>query len=65
MALAMGLIGMRDIREDLRERLAVIEGRYADAMVTFQQEVETLHKQHQETIIALERERAAIKVPRV
>jgi hypothetical protein len=52
---------MRDIRYDLRERLASISGRYADELSKYDEKREALERLHRETIAALERERMAIE----
>jgi hypothetical protein len=52
---------MRDIRHDLRERLAALNGRYLDAMALYQAEREALDNGHRVTITALERERTAVE----
>jgi hypothetical protein len=52
---------MRDIRDDLRERLMALDGRHADAMVDYDQRLAALNKEHRETVAAIERERAALK----
>lgn len=52
---------MRDIRNDLRERLAAIDGRQCDEMIQYQDERERLDAAHQNSIALLERERAAVK----
>jgi hypothetical protein len=52
---------MRDIRSDLRERLAAVHGRYADEMANYTEKREELEKAHREAINSFERERAAIE----
>jgi hypothetical protein len=52
---------MRDIRTDLKERLAAVAGRYADAMVEYDRQREALEEAHSKTIAALDRERAALE----
>ena len=52
---------MRDIRNDLRERLANVNGRYADEMVKYDDEIQRLHESHREVLDSLDRERAALQ----
>jgi hypothetical protein len=51
---------MRDIRDDLRERLRSIDARYADEMAEYQEAISELTKKHREYVDALSRERAAV-----
>jgi hypothetical protein len=50
----------RDIRRDLRERLAIIDGRYADTIADHVAKHEALEREYRETIAVLEQERAAL-----
>ena len=52
---------MRDIRHDLRERLASISGRYADEMTQYQEKREALDNAHRDTMTALDREKVAVE----
>ena len=52
---------VRDIRNDLRERLASIGGRYADEMHDYEAQREALDAQHRRVVEALERERLAVQ----
>jgi hypothetical protein len=52
---------MRDIRHDLRERLATISGRYADELAKYEETRLALEQQHRDTMAALDRERAALE----
>src|SRR4051794_39674041 len=52
---------MRDIRNDLQQRLAAVDGRYADAMARYEERLAALHKEYSETITALDRERTVLK----
>jgi hypothetical protein len=52
---------MRDIRKDLRERLASVIGRYADEITEYNRKLTDLEKSHHETLTALARERAALE----
>ena len=52
---------MRDIRTDLRERTASLNGRYADEMVEYERKRAMLDTEHFEIIEAIKRERAAIE----
>jgi hypothetical protein len=52
---------MRDIRSDLKERMAGVASRYADAMVDYERQRDDLEKNHTMTIAALDRERAALE----
>jgi hypothetical protein len=52
---------MRDIREDLMERLFRVKGRYCEEMVQFQQRVDELHREHKRVINECERERLALE----
>jgi hypothetical protein len=52
---------MRDIRTDLRERLASVAGRYSDEIAEYNRKLEALEKSHKETLTALARERAALQ----
>jgi hypothetical protein len=56
-----GADSMRDIRHDLRERLASIGGRYADELSQYDQRREALEQEHRATIVGLERERIAVE----
>jgi len=51
---------MRDIRHDLRERLAGISARYLDEMYEYEQKREALEEGHRTTIDALDSERIAV-----
>jgi hypothetical protein len=57
----MEAIRLRDIRGDLRERLAALDGAQCDAIAEFQEAAERLHSSHREKIEKIEGERAAIK----
>jgi hypothetical protein len=57
----MGTDSMRDIRHDLRERLAALNGRYVDEMVQYDQKREALEEGHRTAITTLERERLAVE----
>jgi hypothetical protein len=50
----------RDIRHDLRERLGIIAGRYADAISEYEEKRNALDQNYRETIKALDHERAVI-----
>jgi hypothetical protein len=52
---------MRDIRHDLRERLASIGGRYADELSQYDEKREALEREHRTAIVGLERERIAVE----
>jgi hypothetical protein len=52
---------MRDIRHDLRERLANISARYLDEMYEYDQKREALEEGHRTTIEGLDRERTAVE----
>ena len=52
---------MRDIRSDLRERLAAVQGRYADEMADYVRKCEEMEAAHRKAISDLERELAAIQ----
>src|ERR1700730_10816095 len=52
---------MRDIRKDLRERLASAIGRYAEEITEYNRKLTDLEKSHQETLTALARERDALE----
>jgi hypothetical protein len=52
---------MRDIRNDLKERMAGVASRYADAMVDYERQRGELEKTHTLTITSLDRERAALE----
>lgn len=52
---------MRDIRNDLRERLASIDARYADEMARYDEQRLLLELSHKQAITDLERERAAVQ----
>jgi hypothetical protein len=52
---------MRDIRHDLRERLASISGRYADEMAQYQEKREALDNAHRDAMTALDREKVAVE----
>jgi hypothetical protein len=52
---------MRDIRNDLRERLASVASRYADEMVRYDEEIQRLHSSHRKALDSLDRERAALQ----
>ena len=52
---------MRDIRTDLRERLASVNGRYADEMVDYDRKLGELQECHRQAIAVLERERAVLE----
>src|SRR6266699_433869 len=59
--LAVETDSMRDIRHDLRERLASISGRYADEMAQYQEKREALDNAHRDTMTALDREKVAVE----
>jgi hypothetical protein len=61
LAMTLGKLPMRDIRADLRERLAAVAGRYADEMAEFDRQMDALQARHRERITALERERATLE----
>jgi hypothetical protein len=52
---------MRDIRNDLRERLGSITGQYADEMVSFEQKRAKLFDEHKSVLEALDRERSVVQ----
>jgi hypothetical protein len=52
---------MRDIRNDLRERLASVAARYVDEIDEHNQKLKSLEKSHEETLTGLARERAAVE----
>jgi hypothetical protein len=52
---------MRDIRNDLRERLAVLDGRQGDVLASYMEAREKLDNDHKEAIGVIEGERAALK----
>jgi hypothetical protein len=52
---------MRDIRTDLRERLASVAGCYSDEIAEHNRKLDALEKSHKETLTALARERAALE----
>ena len=52
---------MRDIRTDLRERLASVAARYSDEIDEHNRKFEALKRSHEETLRALARERAALE----
>jgi hypothetical protein len=53
---------MRDIRTELRERLAAIAGRYADALSEYDRQLEALEQTRRNLVEALDRECAALEV---
>jgi hypothetical protein len=52
---------MRDIRNDLRERLASVAARYSDEITEYNRNLTILEQSHKETLTALARERAALE----
>jgi hypothetical protein len=52
---------MRDIRNDLRERLAELDGRKGDELATYADECRRLQQAHMEKMGAIDRERDALK----
>jgi hypothetical protein len=52
---------MRDIRQDLRERLAQIDARSADWFGEYDRKLEALSREHREMVSSLDREREAVK----
>lgn len=52
---------MRDIRDDLRDRLETIDGEERAAMSDFQEQLELLHAAHNKRVADLHRARAAVK----
>lgn len=52
---------MRDIRQDLAERLAEIAGRYHEVMSAYDEEREALDRKRATDIAALDRERDAVR----
>jgi hypothetical protein len=52
---------MRDIRNDLRERLASVAARYSDEITEYNRNLTILEQSHKETVTALARERAALE----
>jgi hypothetical protein len=52
---------MRDIRNDLRERIAAVSSRYAEAMGDYEQQRDALEGGHRKLIAELDRERAALQ----
>ncbi|MEA2879667.1 MAG: hypothetical protein QOF14_4863 [Hyphomicrobiales bacterium] len=52
---------VRDIRNDLRERLLALDGRYSDAMHEYEAEREALELKREGTTGAIEKERAAVR----
>jgi hypothetical protein len=52
---------MRDIRQDLRERLAGISARYFEEMYNYDQKREALEEGHRTTIEGLDQERVAVE----
>jgi hypothetical protein len=52
---------VRDIRNDLRERLSALSGRYADQMHEYEAQREALDSHHRRVIEAVERERLAVQ----
>lgn len=52
---------MRDIRQDLRERLAEIAGRYADEMADYVRKRESLEQSHTAAVAELERQKHALE----
>jgi hypothetical protein len=52
---------MRDIRQDLRERLAGISARYYEEMYEYDQKREALEEGHRKTIEGLDEERVAVE----
>jgi hypothetical protein len=51
---------MRDIRADLKERLAFLDGRYADEVAKYDQQRDALEAAYRESIQRITRERSAI-----
>jgi GAF domain-containing protein len=56
-----GSIRLRDIRNDLRERLAALDGAELDQMMTYQAERERLDAAHNNALRSIAAERAALK----
>jgi hypothetical protein len=52
---------VRDIRNDLRERLLLLNGRYGDVMRDYDAQREALEAAHRATIEMIERERLAVR----
>jgi len=52
---------MRDIRTDLRERLASVLARYSDEITEYNRKCEALEASHKKTLTALAAERAALE----
>jgi hypothetical protein len=52
---------MRDIRTDLRQRLAANAAAYSDEIAEYNRQLEAIEKSHKETLTTLGRERAALE----
>ena len=56
-----GKTAMRDIRNDLRERLASVLARYSDEITDYSRKCEALEAGHKKTLTALAAERTALE----